>query len=743
VIGGIQKTILKSIKEIEKGTGYFLKTKNLSQKQVAGLNLVNFVYDTQGRLTTVTQGSGMEARTNTISYNALNQISSITDPLFRNIVFNYDLAGRITRQMLPDGREINYLYDANGNVTSITPPSRPSHAFTYTPVNLEEQYLPPSPLWGEGGGEGWKTTYSYNLDKQVTLITRPDGQTVSLDYDTGGRLSTMTSSGVIPAQAGIQIGYTYDSAGRLSTISNVGQSLSFAYDGSLLTGTTWSGTVSVGFTYNNDFHITSETVNGGNSVNFTYDNDGLLTGAGSLTLTRNTQNGLITGTTLGSTTTSQSYNGFGELSQYTANYSGSQIFNTQYTRDALGRITQKVETVAGTNTDTYTYSYDLAGRLTQVSKNGVTVSQYGYDSNSNRISYVGQGLSLAGTYDNQDRLLTYENNTYTYTANGELLSKTDTDTNTVTSYNYDVLGNLISVAMPDGTLIEYIIDGQNRRIGKKVNGTLTQGFLYSNQLNPIAELDNAGNVVSRFVYGTKVNIPDYLIKGGNTYKIISDHLGSPRIVIDTATGAIAQQMDYDEFGNVIQDTNPGFQPFGFAGGLYDQHTKLTRFGARDYDAETGRWTAKDPIRFKGGDVNLYGYVLNDPVNFIDSWGLAVGDWWDLPSNLERAQQIAREERTNRPVSHNDIGDAMRHAEWMRRTTEETNSFTAWLAGTGHEIDNLLRGQPLNETLMDLHNNAVGREAGRNKSPVDPNNLWTLPLNDLQYNPYSNLNRCSK
>jgi len=64
---------------------------------------------------------------------------------------------------------------------------------------------------------------------------------------------------------------------------------------------------------------------------------------------------------------------------------------------------------------------------------------------------------------------------------------------------------------------------------------------------------------------------------------------------------------------------------GFAGGLYDHDTKLTRFGYRDYDAETGKWTAKDPIRFNGGDINLYGYVLNDPVNFVDSEGLAVSN----------------------------------------------------------------------------------------------------------------------
>jgi RHS repeat-associated protein len=74
---------------------------------------------------------------------------------------------------------------------------------------------------------------------------------------------------------------------------------------------------------------------------------------------------------------------------------------------------------------------------------------------------------------------------------------------------------------------------------------------------------------------------------------------------------------YDEFGQVITDTNPGFQPFGFAGGLYDRDTKLVRFGARDYDPTVGRWTAKDPILFTGRDTNLYGYVLNDPVNLVD------------------------------------------------------------------------------------------------------------------------------
>ena len=221
-------------------------------------------------------------------------------------------------------------------------------------------------------------------------------------------------------------------------------------------------------------------------------------------------------------------------------------------------------------------------------------------------------------YDDQDRLLSQGTATYIYTANGELQTKTDGGQ---TTYNYDVLGNLISVTLPGGTLIEYIVDGRNRRVGKKVNGTLEKAWLYKDSLNPVAELDGAGAVVSRFVYATRSNVPDFIIKGGNTYRVISDHLGSARRVIDIATGSIVQTMDFDEFGVVTADTNPEFQPFGFAGGLYDSDTKLTRFGARDYDAETGRWTSKDPIKFDGEDTNLFGYVLNDPVNRIDPTGL--------------------------------------------------------------------------------------------------------------------------
>ena len=72
---------------------------------------------------------------------------------------------------------------------------------------------------------------------------------------------------------------------------------------------------------------------------------------------------------------------------------------------------------------------------------------------------------------------------------------------------------------------------------------------------------------------------------------------------------------------VRDDSAPGFQPFGFAGGLADRETHLVRFGARDYDPTTGRWTTIDPLRFHGGQTNLYTYVGNDPINSLDAEGL--------------------------------------------------------------------------------------------------------------------------
>jgi len=112
-----------------------------------------------------------------------------------------------------------------------------------------------------------------------------------------------------------------------------------------------------------------------------------------------------------------------------------------------------------------------------------------------------------------------------------------------------------------------------------------------------------------------------MVREGTLYRFVSDRRGSPRLIIDTGSGAIVQQIDYDEFGRVLEDSNPGFQPFGFGGGLSDPQTGLVRLHARDYDPETGHFTTPDPVGYAAG-TNLYLYVSGDPINRVDPSGLS-------------------------------------------------------------------------------------------------------------------------
>jgi RHS repeat-associated protein len=552
------------------------------------------------------------ARTTALAYKAsgagAGYLDTITDPLSRITQFDYDLAGRVTRQTQPGSRSVGLAYDANGNSTSITPPGRTAHGFAFNALNQISSYAPPDVAAGTNS-----TTYTYNADSQLARVSRPDGVSVDVGYDSAGRTRTLS----LPRG---QVSYDYNAAGQLVTLAAPGAlGLSYAYDGRLQTSATASGSVagSLSRTYDTDFRVASLGVNG-SSVALQYDADGLLTRAGALTLNRSAQNGLLTGTTLGNVTDAWGYNGLAEPTSYSAQANAAAVFAQQFSRDALGRISQKTETIGGV-TDTYGYTYDEAARLKEVRKNGVLSATYAYDGNGNRLNRGTPLGTTSGTYDAQDRLVQYGTTTYAYSANGELQSRTNGAQ--VTTYGYDQLGNLVSAQLPEATQLSYVIDARSRRIGKSVNGTLAQRFLYQDSLRIAAELDVTGSVIGRFVYGTRVSVPEYVVRGGNTYRIVVDQLGSARLVVDTTTGQIVQRMDYDEFGNVTQDTNPGFQPFGFAGGVYDRDTKLVRFGARDYDPETGRWTTKDPLRFSGGQGNLYRYSGNDPVNSTDPSGL--------------------------------------------------------------------------------------------------------------------------
>ena len=203
---------------------------------------------------------------------------------------------------------------------------------------------------------------------------------------------------------------------------------------------------------------------------------------------------------------------------------------------------------------------------------------------------------------------------FQYNLNGELTQIAQGSE--YTSFTPDALGRIKAVTLPYYSTLSYSLDHSGRRVQKLKNGSKVYRNIYEDEFKIAAEVGPLGQF-KEYVYATNINSADYIKDGSKHYKILKDHLGSPRLVVNASTGAIVQRMDYNEWGMVTLDTNPGFQAFGFAGGIYDQDTKLVKFGARDYDGSTGRWLSKDPILFDGGDTNLYGYVINDPVNFVD------------------------------------------------------------------------------------------------------------------------------
>lgn len=560
----------------------------------------DYTYDGQGRLETVVHGD----QSLTLGYDALHRIISRENAAAHVTGLGHDDAGRITAFTRPDAEVVAFGYDLNGNRNVVTMPAGQVHTQSHSPLDQPAGYTPP-------GSAAFST--DYDLDRGLLRRTLPSGREVLNAFDDDHIWSGIT----YPAAT---INFSYDGLGdrvlqheRVATTIGADQTVAYTYDGPLVTSATFTGAADGAFayTYDDNFHLVSiDLVSGADSATdvIARNLDGDIVGTGPFTFVRDGLGGALGQITDGTLAQDYATDDVGRFGAKTLSVGGSPVFATSVTYNNAGRIAARTVTIGGTPFDEV-YTYDVVGRLQHVTRGGAQTELYGYDANGNRDST----LAGAATYDDQDRVTSVAGTGYTFDVDGFLAAR-GADT-----FVYSAKGELLRATVA-GNNIDYSYDGLHRRVAR-TDASGTTEYLYGDPGHPfLVTASRRGGVLTRYFHDLRGALYAF-VRGGNTYYVGADQVGTPWVVVDD-TGAVVKQLDYDSTGRRLADSAPAFDlAIGFAGGLEDVATGLTRFGYRDYDAASGRWTARDPILYGGGQANLYTYVGNDPVGLRDPLGL--------------------------------------------------------------------------------------------------------------------------
>ncbi len=578
-----------------------------------GRPAVAFTYDSDGRVASETDGTGNAARTTRFEYDADSGRLTVTRPDGSVVTESVDAAGWPVMLSAADGSTSIVAHDAAGHVTEVQPPGALGFTRGTSAGGRPTAFIPPSV-----GGDGAIETATYDGDGGLSAIAGPGPRTITLARDPAGRLSGWKSG-----QGEATLTYDGSSGARTGATDSSGVSTAYGHAGNLLASLAWSGPVtgSVATTLDGLGRTVAESIGSAPPIPLAYDDSGALTGVGEVALTRDPASGLVTREVLGPVGTSLSYDGANTLARSTTTVSGKVVLDRAYTRDALGRIATVTETTADGTTTSTAYAYDGGDRLSRVEVGGKPVETDTYDPAGDRTEVRTTTATSKATYDDRQRLTAWGDATYGWTPAGDLASLHAPGG--ATSFSFDDLGRLTGATLPSGRAITYLLDADGRRVGRQVDGRLVAGYLYDPAGHVVAETDATGALVARFGYDDAGNLA-LVMRGDSSYAVVTDALGSPRLVIDAATGRVADAIEYDAWGHLVGESSPGFIPFGFAGGLRDVDTGMVHFGARDYDPVTGRWISPDPISFAGGDANLYRYVGADPINATDPSGLVWG-----------------------------------------------------------------------------------------------------------------------
>lgn len=571
--------------------------------EVPGRDVKRLTYDERGRLVAAEQGPWREAW----AFDDARRVVTTTDANGGRTEIESDLAGRPVQLTTAGGGSVRIEYDLAGTPTRVTLPSGGVHAFSAGAVGLIERHR---------SATGATTIATFDADRQLVEIAFPSGRRIGSRYGTGGRLEAQT----FPEGA---VTYGYGSApDRLAHVERTAadgttQRLALAYDGDLLVGMTWEGPAAGRFTYRLDDagRLAGTTLDGGAETPVGRDRDGRIVLDGPVAFDRGGSGAEIARVAIGGTEIRIQRDGRGRVVGRTVSAAGREVHALAFDYDAADRLIARTERMSGSESRVE-FGRDADGRLTRVVGNAGNVAAE-YDVNGNRTALHRGGAVVPSRHDADDRLIELAGVGVQVDADGFITGMPDGR-----RFEYSARGELLGATTPVGERVAYGYDGFGRRVSRTSADGTTTAYLYGDPDRPLRiTAIRTPSGMERLWYdddGALVVIE----RGGEQFVVASDQIGTPRAAF-TIDGTLVAQFDRDVWGSVDRSLMAVGWPLeiGFGGGIEDPTTGLVRFGLRDYDPSTGRWTALDPAGLGARDWNLYAYCGNDPVSLVDRSGL--------------------------------------------------------------------------------------------------------------------------
>jgi RHS repeat-associated protein len=574
--------------------------KLLSITDPAG-NVTAGQYDGAGQLVATTDALG---KNTTFTHELRGLLSGVTDPLNRLTTITYDINGREIANVDPLSRQTHLAYDALDRLTQVTDPGS-----LVTTLAFDNDGNPNS-LTNPAGNA---TTFTFDAGDRLTASATPAGRTTSVSYDARGLPLTVTR----PSSNATT--FAYDATERLSSFADTFGTVSLTRDASGRVLTINEGGMTLTRVYDASGHLTSYTDGAGNVVGYQYDALGRLTqlaypGGRQVTYAYNAAGRLSTVTDWASRVTSYSYDADGRPTQLLRPNGTKQV----RTYDAAGQLTQLIDYSPSGSTAIYsaTYGFDLAGQLTSAILSPAT---------------SGATANVTQTVDQDDRLLTQNGSSVTIDPDGNLLSIASGVI--PATYAYDARNRLTAAGG-----LTYGYNSENRRVSV-TDSTGTTQFA----INPNAVLDQVlvktapNGTQTYYVYGLGLLYED---TGGAARFYHFDRRGDT-IALTDITGSVSGTIAYGAYGEILSQTGQISTPFLFNGlwGIQTDSNGLYFHRARYYHPALRRWLSGDPIGEAGG-LNLYGYVANDPIIFIDPTGLLLNTTAAGMAAYQAAKQYA-------------------------------------------------------------------------------------------------------